>query len=317
MEIELRHLKLVQAVGELGSVSKAAAALSTTQPAATRQLRRIEDSLGSPLFERSADGMTPTPVGEMVLARAQSVLAAVETLCADADQSAGAAPTVVTVGARTGPPLIAMAEYLDRALPATRVVPESETRMQVLVDMVSAGLLHAASCTEFVGWEVDLPANVERHAVSVEPVFVVMAPTHPLAHREEVELGDLTEDGWVVEPADMDREPEVLADACNRAGGRPRVEYTLQGSSALAFIRGGARVGLCAPSARFDGLVTRPLVGSPIQVRTLLILGPRSPLKSVAVRLAQAIGSRLDAEARTTPVYAGWLDRQRPLTSVS
>ena len=316
MEIELRHLKLVQAVGELGSVSRAAAALSTTQPAATRQLRRIEDSLGSRLFERSPDGMTPTPVGEMVLARAQSVLSAVETLCTDAEQTAGATPSVVTVGARTGSAIIAMAEYLDRVTPSTRVVLESETRMQTLVDMVGAGLLHAAAASEFVGWEVDLPAGVERHVIRTEPVFVVMARHHPLAEQPELRVSDLADRRWVLQPSDMDRELDVFTAACARAGIRPHIEHTLRGAAALAFIRGGSHLGLCYPTARFDGLVTRPVVGCPVRVRQLLLTGPRSPLAPYGGRLARAIDQRLSAEGQHVPSYDAWLESQHPLTSV-
>ncbi|MDE9365772.1 LysR family transcriptional regulator [Luteipulveratus sp. YIM 133132] len=317
MEIELRHLKLVQAVGELGSVSKAAAALSTTQPAATRQLRRIEDSLGSPLFERSAEGMTPTPVGEMVMARAHTVLTAVETLCADAEQSTGSAPSIVTVGARTGTPLIAMAEYLDRALPATRVVLESETRMQTLVDMVGAGLLHAAAVSEFVGWEVDLPAGVDKQTVGVEPVFVVMAPDHPLAQHEEIQVSDLADARWVLQPTDLDREPDVFAQACARAGIRPTVEHTLRGAAALAFIREGGRLGLCYPTARFDGLVTRPIRRCPVRVRHLMLTAQRGPLQGYGERLARSVRERMAAEVQMAPAYDAWLERERPLTSVS
>lgn len=317
MEIELRHLRLVRAIGELGSLSKAAATLSTTQPAATRQLRRIEETLGGQLFERSQDGMSPTPVGQMVLARAQSVLPAVETLCADAEQLVGSAPTAVAIGSRTGPPLMAMAEHLDQVLPKTRVVLESETRMQTLVDMVGAGLLHAASVSEFVGWEVDLPAGVERHAVSVEPVFVTMAADHPLAAETEIDLAAVGDQRWVVEPYDLDREVDVFTEACRGVGMIPQVEHILRGAAALSFIRDGGRLGLCYPTARFDGLVTRPLVGSPIMLRNLLLVGQRSPLRPYAPRLARAIGRRMETEATVVPAYDAWLDRQRPLTSVS
>ncbi|MGZ5402477.1 MAG: LysR family transcriptional regulator, partial [Aeromicrobium sp.] len=53
VEIETRHLRLVKVVAEQGSITRAASVLGTTQPALTRQLRRVEENLGGPLFQRS------------------------------------------------------------------------------------------------------------------------------------------------------------------------------------------------------------------------------------------------------------------------
>ncbi|WP_119168981.1 LysR family transcriptional regulator [Algihabitans albus] len=47
-----------------GSVSRAAAALGITQPAASAHIRTLEDQLGRPLFERHARGVRVTAAGE-------------------------------------------------------------------------------------------------------------------------------------------------------------------------------------------------------------------------------------------------------------
>ena len=46
MDLELRHLRIVHAVAEAGSVTKAATRLGLAQPSLTAQLKRIERSLG-------------------------------------------------------------------------------------------------------------------------------------------------------------------------------------------------------------------------------------------------------------------------------
>src|SRR5947207_6505720 len=84
MELELRHLRVVCAVAESGSVTKAAARLGLAQPALTTQLQRIERTLGGPLFERDRRGARPTPLGELVLARAKVLLPAVDDLRTEA-----------------------------------------------------------------------------------------------------------------------------------------------------------------------------------------------------------------------------------------
>jgi DNA-binding transcriptional LysR family regulator len=78
MDLELRHLRIIQAVATAGSVTKAAAALGQAQPAVSAQLRRIERGLGGELFERGRNGVSPTPLGELVLARARVLLPAVQ-----------------------------------------------------------------------------------------------------------------------------------------------------------------------------------------------------------------------------------------------
>ncbi|WP_454851027.1 helix-turn-helix domain-containing protein [Promicromonospora soli] len=60
----MRHLRMVVAVAESGSVTKAAAALGIAQPALTAQLNRIDRSLGGNVFVRDRFGARPTELGE-------------------------------------------------------------------------------------------------------------------------------------------------------------------------------------------------------------------------------------------------------------
>src|SRR3954470_22498729 len=73
MNLELRHLKVVCAIAETGSVTKAASLLGLAQPALTAQLQRIERTLGGPLFERDRPGARAAALGELVLARARGL----------------------------------------------------------------------------------------------------------------------------------------------------------------------------------------------------------------------------------------------------
>ena len=63
MEIEVRHLRLVQAVGAEGNLTRAGAALHLTQSALSHQLRDIESRLATPLFLRVGKRMVLTPAG--------------------------------------------------------------------------------------------------------------------------------------------------------------------------------------------------------------------------------------------------------------
>ena len=59
--------RYVTAIAECGSISSAAKKLFISQPALTKQLGRVEASLGYKLFDRSRFPIVPTPEGEIFL----------------------------------------------------------------------------------------------------------------------------------------------------------------------------------------------------------------------------------------------------------
>jgi LysR family transcriptional regulator for metE and metH len=78
VNLEIRHLKLVTAIAETGSVTRAGNCLHLTQSALSHQLRDVEEQLGAPLFERKNRKMTLTAAGERLLHSARTVMAELE-----------------------------------------------------------------------------------------------------------------------------------------------------------------------------------------------------------------------------------------------
>jgi LysR family transcriptional regulator for metE and metH len=78
MDLEIRHLRLVAAVAELGSLTRAGDRLHLTQSALSHQLRDIESRLGAALFLRVGKRLVLTPAGERLLASATDVLERLE-----------------------------------------------------------------------------------------------------------------------------------------------------------------------------------------------------------------------------------------------
>jgi DNA-binding transcriptional LysR family regulator len=72
----LKHQQLAHALAlsRLGNFRRAAKALHLSQPALSRSIRNLEDSLGVPLFERHGALVKPTIYGEALLRRAEKVL---------------------------------------------------------------------------------------------------------------------------------------------------------------------------------------------------------------------------------------------------
>jgi LysR family transcriptional regulator, regulator for metE and metH len=78
VHLEIRHLKLVAAIAETGSVTRAGNQLHLTQSALSHQLRDAEEQLGARLFERLKGTMTLTAAGERLLKSARTVIEELE-----------------------------------------------------------------------------------------------------------------------------------------------------------------------------------------------------------------------------------------------
>lgn len=74
-DLNLRHLRALDAIVTRGSMSAAAEAVSLSQPALTQGLAKLERQLEAALFERRPDGMTPTREGLVLALRASAALA--------------------------------------------------------------------------------------------------------------------------------------------------------------------------------------------------------------------------------------------------
>ncbi|MFD1485146.1 LysR family transcriptional regulator [Lacticaseibacillus baoqingensis] len=81
--MELRLLEYFLAIDAAGSISQAAQRLHITQPTLSRQLKGLENELGTPLFARSNHGLTLTQAGLYLKTRAQEIL----TLTAQTEQT--------------------------------------------------------------------------------------------------------------------------------------------------------------------------------------------------------------------------------------
>lgn len=73
-DLNLRHLRALAAIDELGSLSAAAAAVSLTQPALTQGLAKLERQVGVALFERGPGGMKATAAGTLFAQRMRAAL---------------------------------------------------------------------------------------------------------------------------------------------------------------------------------------------------------------------------------------------------
>ena len=78
--MDLKHLRLIEAIAERGGLTAAGQELHLSQPALSQQLANIEADLGLELFHRIGKKMIPTPAGRMALEASHDLLAGMQDL---------------------------------------------------------------------------------------------------------------------------------------------------------------------------------------------------------------------------------------------
>jgi DNA-binding transcriptional LysR family regulator len=310
MRLELRHLQIVCAIADNGSVTKAASALGLAQPALTAQLQRIERSLGGSLFERDRRGARPTALGELVLARARVVLPAVQDLQEEAARlvTDGDGTRCYRIGSVNGPILSGLVRRLASADPQAQLVTQISWSPVELANQLAAGRLDFVLVGVCGNASPPTDHDLSWRLLAVDAVFVLLADTHPLAGRQEVDLADLAGVQWAATPGESCFLACFVA-ACARAGFTPRQVYESDVRTCIELAESGDAVVLCQSSFRPPpGLVSVPIAGAPLRWRHLLGWHPAaSAAKYADVIAGNAVDAYRDAVARL-PRLVRWLD---------
>lgn len=97
-EINLTALRYFISVAEERNFTRAASRLNIAQPALSRQIRKLEATLGAPLFVRNARGAELTEAGEILRLRAYMIFNQIEQTVHDVTSQSDEPRGVVTVG---------------------------------------------------------------------------------------------------------------------------------------------------------------------------------------------------------------------------
>ncbi|MET0423841.1 MAG: LysR family transcriptional regulator [Actinoplanes sp.] len=310
MNLELRHLKVVCAIAETGSVTKAASQLGLAQPALTAQLQRIERTLGGPLFERDRRGARPTALGELVLARARVLLPAMKGLQDEAARLAGSsnedALTRYRIGSCGGPLVGGMVHRLSAEQPHAQITTFASYWQDELATMLLTGKLDYAQIGA-CGDAVPPDHGLRWQTVAVDAVCVLMPEDHPSAKGVDVDLAELADEQWVASPGDSCF-GDCFAASCARAGFTPRRVLESDVRGCIDMVESGSALGLCQPTFRPPiGVTHRPMRGAPLRWRSLLAWHPDSPAARIAPRLVGLAQEAYRETLSRNPGYLQWM----------
>jgi DNA-binding transcriptional LysR family regulator len=311
MNLELRHLKVVCAIAETGSVTKAASLLGLAQPALTAQLQRIERTLGGPLFERDRRGARPTALGELVLSRARVLLPAMKGLQDEAARLAGAgsddAMSRYRIGTIGGPVVGGLVYRLSEAQPDAQISTHASYYVDELATMVLAGKLDYAQVGVCGDAIPSADYGLVWQTIAVDAVCVLIPEDHTAAKGVDIDLAELAEEQWAAGTGDGCF-ADCFAAACARAGFTPRRVLETDIRGVVDMVESGAAIGLCQPTFRPPaGLTHRPLAGAPLRWRQVLGWHPDSTAARVAPRLTNMAVEAYQEVVARNPMYVEWL----------
>jgi DNA-binding transcriptional LysR family regulator len=165
MTLDLKHLRQIIAISQTGNFAKAAGLLSMSQPALSRSLQTLEQRLGARLFDRDRSGVVPTPTGQILLARAHSLL----QQASEVEREVG-----LLIGRGTGHLRIGAGPY-----PAA----------------ISIGTAVARLITEFPGLSVDVEVgdwDVLTHRVLEAELDLAIVELPPSRHDDRLDVEPLS-----------------------------------------------------------------------------------------------------------------------------
>jgi LysR family nitrogen assimilation transcriptional regulator len=193
--VDARKLRYFVTVAQLGSFSEAARRLHIAQPALSRHVKDIEESLGVALLVRDARGVKLTDDGEQLLAHALDVLHRLESLPRLVGSRSRQIAGRVSVGLPTSASAVLSAPLLRAALaryPSVRI-HLVESMSGFLQEWIESGRIDLA-----ILFDAQPMPGVTLEPILVEDLWLVGAPEA------------LAASGGVVPLADLPRYPLVL-----------------------------------------------------------------------------------------------------------
>ncbi|MCP1468600.1 DNA-binding transcriptional LysR family regulator [Sphingobium sp. OAS761] len=248
--MSLHKLRYFVAVAENQSFSRAAATLHVAQSALSRHIAELEQAIGAPLLERSANGVHMTPVGRVFFDDARDALAQVENAFGQARLAAAGSVGSLTIGVNElsvrHPTIVwALAEFV-RLHPAVLL----KTTMMTSIEQFRALRNHQIEA----GVVIERPAamnELDHLSIGRDDFVLAMPKDHPLAVRQTLSVADIMDELFVAISAERHwLSQSKLLTRCHACGFTPRPAVHVDSERLqIALIREGIGLGFVNMSA--------------------------------------------------------------------
>jgi len=197
--LKTRQLLLLIALDDYRNIHRAADELHMTQPAASKQIKDLEEMLDVKLFERLPRGMEPTIYGETMIRHARMALTSLALAHDDIVTLKAGLTGQVEVGVIMTPAMALLPRAIARVkeeAPLLRIGVQLETS-NLLLDKLQHGTLDFMIGRIF---DTGDTSGLIYEELTEEPACAVVRPGHPLLERKELGLQDIAPLPWIVPP---------------------------------------------------------------------------------------------------------------------
>lgn len=290
LNIEFRDIRYFDTIATLGNLGRAAKVLCRTQPALSKCIQRLEEQIGTALFERKGRGLELTATGRAFHARATKILATADYYLNDLQTFTAGSIGKVRVGC--GP---ITADYL---LPlicslALRYEPKMQLEVTINTNYVLKQMIRQNRLDMIVGVVSDDREFLHRAFIK-DTVVVAASQGHPIFGQEAVSMSALLNYGWIL-PAPLVRSRKWLDTTFSEHGldlptahietnTLPTLIELIGSTDLLCFL---SRLTLSHPKTR--GILREVKVPETTMTRWLGITYPREPLPPAATRLIELL----------------------------
>jgi DNA-binding transcriptional LysR family regulator len=197
--LKTRQLLLLIALDEQRNIHRAAETLHMTQPAASKQIKDLEEMLDVKLFERLPRGMEPTLFGETMIRHARMALTSLSLAHDDVLALKSGLVGQVEIGVIMTPAMSLLPQAIAKVkqqAPLLRIGVHMEPS-NTLVNMLERGTLDF-----MIGriLEHDTNSRLSYEELTEEPACAVARNGHPLASASNLTLKDIAGHPWVLPP---------------------------------------------------------------------------------------------------------------------
>jgi len=193
-KLEIRHLRMLQAMSATGSVTRAAARLNLSQSALSHQIREAERRLGVDLFVQGAGQMQMTPAAEILNEEAGRILAQLERAERAVENQGEGMRHVVRIGCGA----YSAYRWLPRFM---RAFQESapDIDVEVVADATQRPLNALIDRNIDIAVTSGTPQKTATRSLKLfrDELILIMAPDHPLADKPFVVAQDMADQVYI------------------------------------------------------------------------------------------------------------------------
>ena len=244
--VSLRDLTLVQAVHRHGSFNSAARAMHISPSGLSHQVQKVEQALGTPLFERGGRKVVPTAGGARLLEQIDALLVAADHL-----QQAAKAGNVAFGGELRLGVLATLGPYLLPHLiaPFPQHFPGAHLSLSEGKPRGLLRRLHEGELDAVLAPPATVPSGIAMRPLFFEPWEVMFRADHPLAGKRAIDIEQLdADDATLMSESHADGLP-------GKAGAGHVQDVSLESLAALVGLRGGYAL---VPALAHERLASMP-----------------------------------------------------------